>query len=54
MGSFGLDAQTLADRGASKANRRHEEGPAAQGLREMELAGLEPATSWVRSRHSPN
>jgi hypothetical protein len=21
---------------------------------EMELAGLEPATSWVRSRRSPN
>ena len=26
----------------------------AAALREVELAGLEPATSWVRSRHSPN
>ncbi len=26
----------------------------AQGLREMELVGLEPTTSWVRSRRSPN
>jgi hypothetical protein len=25
-----------------------------QGTLEMELAGLEPATSWVRSRRSPN
>ena len=25
-----------------------------EGTRAMELAGLEPATSWVRSRHSPN
>ena len=24
------------------------------GVSEMELAGLEPATSWVRSRRSPN
>jgi hypothetical protein len=24
------------------------------GFEEMELAGLEPATSWVRSRRSPN
>jgi len=24
------------------------------GLFLMELAGLEPATSWVRSRRSPN
>src|SRR5262249_6010971 len=24
------------------------------GFRAMELAGLEPATSWVRSRRSPN
>jgi hypothetical protein len=23
-------------------------------LQKMELAGLEPATSWVRSRRSPN
>jgi hypothetical protein len=27
---------------------------AEQRLSEMELAGLEPATSWVRSRRSPN
>jgi hypothetical protein len=26
---------------------------AIAGLLEMELAGLEPATSWVRSRRSP-
>ncbi len=25
-----------------------------QGTLEMELAGLEPATSWVRSRRSSN
>ncbi len=26
----------------------------ASGVLGMELAGLEPATSWVRSRRSPN
>ena len=26
----------------------------SQVNREVELAGLEPATSWVRSRRSPN
>ena len=31
-----------------------EEVTITQGLRVMELAGLEPATSWVRSRRSPN
>ncbi len=30
------------------------ECPAVSGSRAMELAGLEPATSWVRSRRSPN
>jgi hypothetical protein len=48
----------------SRARRqlRLEQGPlpgAARGLEkqatiEMELAGLEPATSWVRSRRSPS
>jgi hypothetical protein len=28
--------------------------PHVQGFHVMELAGLEPATSWVRSRRSPN
>src|SRR5262249_18297983 len=28
--------------------------PYSLGIRGMELAGLEPATSWVRSRRSPN
>jgi hypothetical protein len=30
------------------------ETPALAGISGMELAGLEPATSWVRSRRSPN
>jgi Phage integrase family len=30
------------------------ENPALAGASLMELAGLEPATSWVRSRRSPN
>jgi hypothetical protein len=29
-----------------------QKGPALQDLYAMELAGLEPATSWVRSRRS--
>jgi hypothetical protein len=29
-------------------------GPQTQALRAMELGGLEPPTSWVRSRRSPN
>ena len=28
--------------------------PGVRGLRDMELGGLEPPTSWVRSRRSPN
>jgi hypothetical protein len=32
----------------------NQKGPALQDLLNMELAGLEPATSWVRSRRSPN
>ena len=28
--------------------------PQPQGIRKMELGGLEPPTSWVRSRRSPN
>jgi hypothetical protein len=36
-------------------NRTHyEETPANARVLRMELAGLEPATSWVRSRRSPN
>jgi hypothetical protein len=30
------------------ADPPNEKDPAVQGLPEMELAGLEPATSWVR------
>ena len=30
------------------------ESPAVRGIRLMELGGLEPPTSWVRSRRSPN
>jgi hypothetical protein len=32
----------------------NEEVADIQPLPPMELAGLEPATSWVRSRRSPN
>ena len=35
------------------AGREHERGPTVRPS-EMELAGLEPATSWVRSRRSPS
>jgi hypothetical protein len=31
-----------------------QKAPGFQGFPPMELAGLEPATSWVRSRRSPN
>ncbi len=31
-----------------------QKAPGLQGFLSMELAGLEPATSWVRSRRSPN
>jgi hypothetical protein len=34
--------------------RIENETPALAGASAMELAGLEPATSWVRSRRSPN
>ena len=30
------------------------EAPVVAGVRPMELGGLEPPTSWVRSRRSPN
>ncbi len=36
------------------STRTHKETPANARVLEMELAGLEPATSWVRSRRSPN
>jgi hypothetical protein len=41
------------------AGRRGEHGICdkplpAKKIQGMELAGLEPATSWVRSRRSPN
>jgi hypothetical protein len=36
------------------ADSRRTEVADVQGLLRMELAGLEPATSWVRSRRSPN
>ncbi len=41
-------------------NSRHQSGPrraelgSSTGVREVELGGLEPPTSWVRSRRSPN
>jgi hypothetical protein len=35
-------------------SRSFADGEAVQGFLKMELAGLEPATSWVRSRRSPN
>jgi hypothetical protein len=34
--------------------RRNERTPAGAGVLSMELGGLEPPTSWVRSRRSPN
>jgi hypothetical protein len=37
-----------------RITKMENETPAFAGLYEMELAGLEPATSWVRSRRSPN
>src|ERR1044072_1150411 len=34
--------------------RSNERTPAMQGVLRVELGGLEPPTSWVRSRRSPN
>jgi hypothetical protein len=39
---------------AGRALPCNQKGTALQDLQAMELAGLEPATSWVRSRRSPN
>jgi len=36
------------------ADPAEREAAHVQDFCEMELAGLEPATSWVRSRRSPN
>lgn len=38
-------AQAIADRAQSKANYCHEKDNTVQNLREMQLAGLEPAAS---------
>ncbi len=46
------EVQAVAER--LSAGSRGGEDRAKQGRLEMELAGLEPATSWVRSRRSPN
>jgi hypothetical protein len=40
--------------GSSAAAQTEREVPYSLRIRVMELAGLEPATSWVRSRRSPN
>ena len=37
-----------------RSTARKQKTPAEAGVFWMELAGLEPATSWVRSRRSPN
>jgi hypothetical protein len=39
---------------ATDSLRNQAEGPAKRGSLIMELGGLEPPTSWVRSRRSPN
>jgi hypothetical protein len=44
---------TLVDRAASRCALDNRNPPFPAGF-EVELAGLEPATSWVRSRRSPN
>ena len=51
MYPFGTRGRVYRNGGALAGK---EKGPALQDLLAMELAGLEPATSWVRSRRSPN
>ena len=40
--------------GGDRAAAGKQKGPDLQDLLVMELGGLEPPTSWVRSRRSPN
>ncbi len=42
-----------SDPGSSHSSER-KKPPTAAAVQGVELAGLEPATSWVRSRRSPN
>jgi hypothetical protein len=48
-----MHPQRLAQPSASAARHREIRHPCGNFVK-MELAGLEPATSWVRSRRSPN
>jgi hypothetical protein len=44
------ESAAVSERNATRNGRTR----ATAGILRMELAGLEPATSWVRSRRSPN
>ena len=48
------NAFAALEAGAQEAPPETTKPPLWRGFRSMELAGLEPATSWVRSRRSPN
>ena len=51
MYPFGTRGRVRRSEGALAAKQK---GPVLQDLLVMELGGLEPPTSWVRSRRSPN
>ena len=54
---FEREHQTWPEREEREQNATHIAMVAVEpdgGSTAMELAGLEPATSWVRSRRSPN
>jgi hypothetical protein len=51
MYPFGTRGRVCRSAGALADKQK---GPALQDLLLMELGGLEPPTSWVRSRRSPN
>jgi hypothetical protein len=48
------DAATQTDEPTTPNNEERPDSAEAAELRAMELGGLEPPTSWVRSRRSPN
>jgi hypothetical protein len=52
-GNLGKTSPSLIKRVGKAVSRAAESSPRFSNF-PMELAGLEPATSWVRSRRSPN
>jgi hypothetical protein len=53
-GLLGTRGQSALKLSAYIESRRAAKPRVCSSFPKMELAGLEPATSWVRSRRSPN